>query len=597
MSLSAALRGASRRMLASEQAPTLLESEAGGAPAEADHPARHPRFVRSGLRSPGFPLFLVAALVVVAALAWRVWLIRYRVFDPDEFEHIHACWSMNQGLLLFRDFFETHPPGLCVVLNPFLRFFNVDESSASAREFLFFARGIMWFFTAGILVATYVLGRLWKDAKVGAIAAALLATIFVFQQKTVEIRTDVPAAFTLLLALICLLQAQRLDAERRRSIARRMYLGGFFLGAGMMITQKATYAAFGVGVALVLHATRGKREGALRRRLLEFMRFAVGVFMPIALTAAYFLTKGGLGDLVQGAFLQPLKWQLTVPPGTYLRILLFENPVPVILGAAGLVWFLWRSLGRVERQPGDTLISLTALAAAAGFFLSPSRYSQSFLQSLPLLALFAAIGIHEAAGLVQRVVSRTNRGRGPNAMALFGGLALALGAWAWLHTSWRTASVEFTVLGGTAAAAALFGAVLGARREAVLGAILVVLTLTPLYREFEWDRQPNDDQLAAISFVIDNSSPSDTVLDGFTGVGVFRPRAFYYGGVLSSDVRGVIPASVRSDFIDGLTTGAVSPKFVSLDFDVIEFLGPDVVQMIQQRYWWTGVGTLWERRD
>ncbi|HQO35867.1 MAG TPA: hypothetical protein PLG59_14485, partial [bacterium] len=61
--------------------------------------------------------------VVTLALAATVLLIRipeflYRLFDPDEFEHLHAAFCTNQGMVPYRDFFEHHTPLFWIFLQP-----------------------------------------------------------------------------------------------------------------------------------------------------------------------------------------------------------------------------------------------------------------------------------------------------------------------------------------------------------------------------------------------------------------------------------------------------------------------------------------------
>ena len=52
--------------------------------------------------------FLLAA--TIALLMGRIPIIFIRAFDNDEFEHAHAAWSVFQGLLPYKDFFEHHTP-------------------------------------------------------------------------------------------------------------------------------------------------------------------------------------------------------------------------------------------------------------------------------------------------------------------------------------------------------------------------------------------------------------------------------------------------------------------------------------------------------
>src|SRR5439155_3565727 len=118
-------------------------------------------------------------------------------------------WSVAHGLVPYRDFFDVDPPLLPLLLAPFFHFFHVDTSANSAEAFMFFARTLSFLMAGAILLLTFFLGKLWRGPKVGAVGAVLLATVYVFQQKVVEIRPDVPAAALLLGSLIALVSGIR----------------------------------------------------------------------------------------------------------------------------------------------------------------------------------------------------------------------------------------------------------------------------------------------------------------------------------------------------------------------------------------------------
>ena len=101
--------------------------------------------------------FLLVAIAVL--LIARIPLIPVRFFDPDEFEHSHAAWSVFRGLLPYKDFFEHHTPWYYYGLSPFFRWFAVDQSFENARHFLIFARGAV-----ARADRASVAGSFWSDA-------------------------------------------------------------------------------------------------------------------------------------------------------------------------------------------------------------------------------------------------------------------------------------------------------------------------------------------------------------------------------------------------------------------------------------------------
>src|SRR5437762_6666300 len=50
-------------------------------------------------------------------LALRVFVLQKRYYDTDELEHLHAAWSVAQGQVLYKDFFEHHGPLLPLSLS------------------------------------------------------------------------------------------------------------------------------------------------------------------------------------------------------------------------------------------------------------------------------------------------------------------------------------------------------------------------------------------------------------------------------------------------------------------------------------------------
>src|SRR5215471_3710956 len=127
-----------------------------------------------------------ASLATVALLLARLPLLPRRSFDPDEFEHSHAAWSVFKGMLPYKDFFEHHTPWYYYALRPFFKWFDVDGSFESARHFLLFGRSLSFVLTVLSVFLVFRIGRVWADRQVGAVAALLLLGQSVFDQKTIE---------------------------------------------------------------------------------------------------------------------------------------------------------------------------------------------------------------------------------------------------------------------------------------------------------------------------------------------------------------------------------------------------------------------------
>jgi len=51
-----------------------------------------------------------AAVALLAYVVGLLSLLTVRYFDPDEFEHVQFSWMISQGLVPYKDFFESHTP-------------------------------------------------------------------------------------------------------------------------------------------------------------------------------------------------------------------------------------------------------------------------------------------------------------------------------------------------------------------------------------------------------------------------------------------------------------------------------------------------------
>ena len=316
--------------------------------------------------------FVRLALGIAAALLLaRVWFIGHRALDLDEFEHVHAAWSVAQGLLPYRDFFEHHPPALYFSLAPLFAAAGIDSNPDAAFAALVGARVVMWVLTIASVVVVYRLGTLIGGRTSGAIAVALLATSSQFLGSMLEIRPDVPAVLCLLAAIWCVAR----EGYRDEPLPAAAYIaGGAAYGLSLLFTQKPLFAAPGLALAL-LQRERGFARAGL---------FAIGTLAPIAATMTWFAAHGALAPLWHNTVtitarlnadgfspLPRLVWNVAQQPAIYL------------LGAAALVVRLRARRAAVMPRA----IVYTALSLAAGVFVIGRAYDQYFALLLPLLAV------------------------------------------------------------------------------------------------------------------------------------------------------------------------------------------------------------------
>jgi len=470
-------------------------------------------------RSPDHVFVLVAIAVLLIA---RIPLIPIRFFDPDEFQHAHAAWSVFKGLVPYRDFFEHHTPWYYFALSPFFHWFQVDQSFASATHFLYFARGLSLALTLLSVVLVFLVARLGSNRKVGLLAGLFLAGQPVLIQKTLEIRPDVLALPFFLGGLWFLLRGLPKE-ENAAPASRRLpsFLGGgLCLGAAIMCTQKMLFVLPGAFAALGLWVLTS-RQWRLLGRSLAVLAALVGVAIPVAFTWGGFALHGGGGQFIRNNFLLNAKWRMH--SNEYLLVTL-QTSWPILLlcllGAAVSMVRLYRSR---ERYYGDVLLLGTLGGLIAGILVVPAAYRQYYIPPLTIACLFAAKGLSFLLELVQE----------------------------------------------------------RARARLLVYALvpLLVWPVVDLARSFAGQ---DERQTARLRYVFEHTGPTDQVLDGWLGTGVFRPHPLYYF-FMHGELRAMLSQKDIDVCVDALESGRVRPKLVALD-DELPALGARFVRFVLKNY-------------
>ena len=462
--------------------------------------------------------FLLIALA--GLLMARIPVIRVRFFDADEFEHAHAAWSVFRGLAPYKDFFEHHTPWYYFLLAPFFRWFAVDESFENARHFLIFGRGLSLVLTTLSAMLAFLVGRLGANRKVGILTALFLVGQPVVLQKTLEIRPDVPALPFFLGGLWFLLRG--LAAEEPAATPRlRWFLeGGLCLGSAIMCTQKMLFVLPGALTGLGIWAVAGGQRRLLARSLAGLVAL-VGIAIPGALTSVGFALCGGGSRFIQYNFLLNAKWKMH--SDEHLLVTLETSWPILLLCLLGATVSLYRFYHAEQRRFGDILLLCTLGGLVAGILVVPSAYKQYYLMPLVIACVFAARGL---AFVVEWVQQRAR---------------------AWL------------LLCATLA--------------------LLVWPVVELRRSFfERDQR----QTARLRYVFEHTQPTDTVLDGWLGTGVFRPHPLYYF-FMHGELLAMLSESQRAAYVDMLESGRVRPSLITLDVELIA-LGSRFVRFVLKNY-------------
>jgi uncharacterized membrane protein len=309
-----------------------------------------------------------------------------------------------------------------------------------------------------------------------------------------------------------------LDA-RGDSHPRRL---GWFVGGGFAVggAVMCTQKALFVLPGLLAGLALWALSARRRARVLLVAAFLLAAALPGALTwGGFALNHAGRG-FIHNNFLLNAGWKHT-PTGQLLKLL--ETSAPILALALWGLYEAARRWFRSGRNDGEGLLVCTVVGLFAGLPVIPVAHRQYYLLPLPIVCLFAARALFS---LLDRARERTR----PRL------LVLAI-------------------------------------------ASLSVLPVVGLRGAFG-DR--NDLQLAQLREVFERTGPTDLVMDGWLGMGVFRPHAFHYF-FLHEETRAMLPAPQWSAYLDALEAGRIRPKLIAMD-ENLAAMGPRFLTFVHGRY-------------
>jgi len=526
-------------------------------------------------------LALTGAAMTAAPLVWRCWLLQGRTFDPDEMQHLHAAWCVAQGMVPYRDFFEHHAPGLALLLAPLVGAFDTARSFDAVLQVMLAARSVMLAITALTVVLTWKLADFAFGREAAWIAASLLSVSMVFVARTLEVRPDVPALACWVASLVAVGVASR--SRSRLAVWRPWLLSGILLGLATVFTQKLLLAGPGLAVASILYVSAGRSTRERRSAAQQVGTMFGGFLIPLMALGLYFARWGAFWSLVDSTLFVNLGWHVEVTPKTTLRWLATRDPWLCAFGLAGLLLGVFVGWHGRRTRPLRLFLTCGALSLVAGLFAIPAPFPQYTLLFLPLLAVLGA------GFLWRTLLWLQTSGRERRRQTAAPWTAVIMGA------VWTTAAVASLGI-----AAPFFKHVLVYPTVGVLGlgAVGVLLRRSLLHvaavvglagmsvyqvQQASWmNGLSNREQVHAMRIVHAAAGPADAVLDGFSGLGWFRPHAWFHFFVHPGVRQGLSSQEVERLARD-LDTGAVCPKVVILD-QHLRRLSPVVETVVRRDY-------------
>ncbi len=468
------------------------------------------------------PVVLTMALLIAVPFVLRRPLLETRGFNPDELECIHWAWCVSKGMVPYRDYFDHHTPWYHYFLSGFFRFYDVERVPAEAVAFLTFARTLTWIFAGAVLAATFFLGRALRDARTGLVAALLLSYAAFFFSKSLEVRADVPAAALVVAAVHLALSGHRRVNEGVGGAAIRLFGSGLALGVGTMLTQKVLFVGPGFAAAALWLVLDPRLASSRGKRLSLVALQTLGFLVPLGATLAYFASENTFWHFVEANFLVNARWP-GLSAGPFLIELARVDGAFVVLGLAGFAYQTVSAFRTPSLSRMQPLVALPMLSLLLTLPIHTGMSYQHFLLVLPLFSLYAASCLVDGTARFKRA---------PEAALLV---------------------------------AALF------------------LGIAPLNRLRAAFDRGNWGTLQAIEYVLRNSSPRETTFDGFTGLGLFRPQAFYHhfqhphAFALQSEEE-------HREMLEALESGRALPKMIFWSHYLREAMTPEIAAFLEKHY-------------
>jgi len=313
-------------------------------------------------------------LLAVPAIVVATWprLASVRVYDPDEFEHLHAAWCVAHDQVPYRDFFEHHGPLTYYLLAPVVRWAGDSPGLLTAHR----ALSLAWVAVAA--AGMFAWSR--RRPRVGfAVAAAWLFTFPWFLEKGVEGRPDVPAMALLTWAAVFLRWGS--------NSSKWWWVGaGAALGTASLFTQKVAFVAAGTTIGCAIFP---REKGRGRGRLLVLL--TAGFALPWFAAMTWFQFQDALGPLLSRTLATPATWPPHVRNADESVIHRLSNAVSWAPGhlaalAAAAAIGLMRLCRGASRRRGEGILWCGLVAHLAGAPFVPA-YLQYYLLVAPIAAL------------------------------------------------------------------------------------------------------------------------------------------------------------------------------------------------------------------
>ncbi len=362
-------------------------------------------------RARGAQILLGLCLCGVGGLLLRLaWL---RPFSLDEFDYANAAWLVSQGLVPYRDFFDSHFPLVYQSLS--LVFLVVPDEPTSIRllRLAMLPVGL----TAGWSV--WALNRRWAGDMAALVGAVSLFGVGTFSAFMTEVRPD-SLALAFLVASLAVVERGRLRPRVRGLLA------GVLLGLSIWSSQKVL--VYGAPIAVVFVADL---VALVRRRGEQTLGSAPAFAAGLALVAVVVVGMLSATRSLALCYYYCFEWNAVAQSsgalfswGDYLFPILNLHGWLFALAVVGVGATVIKAFVKPERRWFEVTLVLLLASTLAMYLPQAAPYPYSLLPFLAFVGLFAGRGV--------AVAGRFVAGRGNPSLVRWAriGAAVLLSGWA-----------------------------------------------------------------------------------------------------------------------------------------------------------------------
>jgi len=308
-------------------------------------------------------------------LALTLAVSRNRAYQVDEVENIHVAYNLSSGKTLYVDFYQVHNPLLYYLLEPLI---DKEDPVASFQR----ARRLSLSFFLVTISLCAICGHVVAGREGLFLAPVLALSHTTLVERGMEVRPDGPAACLAMLAL----------AVELRSSApplRRSLIAALVLGTAFLLTQKAIFPSFAIGVLWL--------AGAVRERRSVLVLLPVAAWLLPALCAGVAMAMhGNLEEYVQQNVLHAFDAAMradhrtTFDPFEFILHESRRNLAFVAAALVGIVLGVASARGR-EGSQAKVKVAVVGLALIASLWATPFPWPYVHVGVLPVLAVCATI--------------------------------------------------------------------------------------------------------------------------------------------------------------------------------------------------------------